>query len=60
METLFAKQDRMLANTSTAIVRKLMDEINWDARLISIQGPRGVGKTTLMKQYIKKNYPAYT
>lgn len=60
METLFVKQDRMLANTSTAIIRKLMDEINWDARLISIQGPRGVGKTTLMKQYIKKNYSPYT
>lgn len=60
METLFVKQDRLLANTSTSIIRKLMDEINWDARLISIQGPRGVGKTTLMKQYIKKHYPAYT
>ena len=60
METLFVKQDRLLANTSMTIIRKLMDKINWDARLISIQGPRGVGKTTLMKQYIKKNYPAYT
>ena len=48
METLFVKQDRLLANTSTSIIRKLMDEINWDERLISIQGPRGVGKTTLM------------
>ena len=60
METLYVKQDRLLANTSMTIIRKLMDKINWDARLISIQGPRGVGKTTLMKQYIKKNYPAYT
>ncbi len=32
-----------------------MDEIRWDARLIGIKGARGVGKTTLLLQYIKKN-----
>lgn len=60
METLFAKQDRLLALTSTNIVRKLMEQINWDAQLIAIKGARGVGKTTLMLQYIKLNYPQYS
>ncbi|MBQ4519103.1 MAG: ATP-binding protein [Bacteroidaceae bacterium] len=60
METLFAKQDRLLALTSTRIVRKLIEQINWDAQLIAIKGARGVGKTTLMLQYIKLNYPQYS
>lgn len=32
-----------------------MDDINWDSRLIGIKGARGVGKTTLLLQYIKLN-----
>jgi predicted AAA+ superfamily ATPase len=32
-----------------------MAEINWDARLIGIKGARGVGKTTLLLQYILLN-----
>ena len=47
METLFAKQDRLLSLTSTEIIRTLMYQINWDAQLVAIKGPRGVGKTTL-------------
>lgn len=34
-----------------------MYEIDWDCRLLSVKGPKGVGKSTLMKQYIKLNYP---
>jgi predicted AAA+ superfamily ATPase len=30
--------------------------INWNAHLVEINGPRGVGKTTLMLQYIKLNF----
>lgn len=33
-----------------------MSEINWNSRLIAIRGARGVGKTTLLLQYIKKKY----
>lgn len=59
METLFAKQDRLLMLTSTEIIRTIMHKINWDAQLIGIRGPRGVGKTTLMLQYIKQHYKVY-
>ena len=55
METLFAKQDRLLSLTSTEIIRTLMYQINWDAQLVAIKGPRGVGKTTLMLQYMKQH-----
>ncbi len=58
MDSLFAKQERLLAQTDTRIVRELMHSIHWNNRLIAIRGSRGVGKTTLMRQYIKLNYPA--
>ena len=60
MEGLFIKQERLLAQTSTQIVRELMHKIHWNNRLVSIRGSRGVGKTTLMLQYIKQNYPPGT
>ena len=37
-------------------MRSIMRRINWNARLIVIRGPKGVGKSTLMKQYIKQNF----
>ena len=57
MDSLFLKQERMLVQTSTDIIRELMNKIHWNNRLIAIRGSRGVGKTTLMLQYIKLNYP---
>lgn len=57
MDTLFRKSDRLLANTSTDIVREKMGEIHWNSRLITIIGAKGVGKSTLIKQYLKLNYP---
>ena len=33
-----------------------MQEVNWNARLIGIKGARGVGKTTLILQYLKINF----
>ena len=58
METLFNKHFIYMTETPTDIVRTLMYNIDWDSHLISIKGPKGVGKSTLMKQYIKLNYPA--
>jgi len=60
MDKLFEKQDRLLQLTTTKIVRHLMEEINWDAQLIAIRGARGVGKTTLLLQYIKLHYPTFS
>lgn len=36
--------------------RELEGKINWDARLISVRGSRGTGKTTLFLQHIKKTF----
>ena len=59
MKTLFTKHDLYIANTPVDIIRDIMDEIHWDSRLIAIVGARGVGKSTLIRQFIRKNYQAY-
>lgn len=56
MEKLFTRQSVLLRNTGMTFVREIMDRIDWEAPLISIRGPRGIGKTTMMLQYIKKTY----
>lgn len=58
MEQLFERKNQLVRLTSLNFVRDIMNDINWNAQLICIRGARGVGKTTLMLQYIKKNYPA--
>ncbi len=57
METLFEKQNAMLRTTSMDIIRDFMKSVNWDAPMLCIRGARGVGKSTLIRQYIKMNYP---
>lgn len=54
MERLIELFRNRLALVTTQLSRSLMSEIQWDARLIGIKGARGVGKTTLMLQYIKQ------
>ncbi len=56
MDSLVSRYKRLLVTTSTKYVRSLMNDIHWDARLIAIRGARGVGKTTLMLQYLKMNF----
>ena len=56
MDTLFEKHDRIIEITPMEIIRQWAKSINWDARLLSIRGPKGVGKSTMMRQYIKQHY----
>ncbi len=56
MEELFNEHRIFLENTDLVFKRYLMKVIPWQERLLGIQGFRGVGKTTLILQYIKENY----
>lgn len=56
METLFKKHRILISQVSTDIVRDTMQNIAWEKQLVAIRGSRGVGKTTLMRQYIKQTY----
>lgn len=42
--------------TPLSFSRALLKEIDWDHRLNGITGARGIGKTTLMLQFIKQKY----
>ena len=55
MNTLYQKFETQLQHTTTVFKRYLYDRISWNSRLIGIVGPRGVGKTTIILQYIKEN-----
>lgn len=60
MESLFERQRSILQSTSTDIVRGFFDTVNWSAPMLCIRGARGVGKSTLLRQYIKIKYGAST
>lgn len=61
MEKLFEQFQKLLKETDTRFFRYIYSEINWKSRMIGLVGPRGVGKTTLVLQHIKKNLnPAET
>ncbi len=55
MEKLFEYSNKLIKETDTGFLRYMYDEINWQSRMIGLIGPRGVGKTTLVLQYIKQN-----
>ncbi|MBN1652002.1 MAG: ATP-binding protein [Bacteroidales bacterium] len=56
MNTLYEIFDIKLRAVSTAYKRFLFEKIDWSNKMISIQGARGVGKTTLILQYIKQEF----
>jgi predicted AAA+ superfamily ATPase len=56
MEDLFRKYIQKVQQVDTNYIRSFISEVNWNARLIGIKGARGVGKTTLLLQYIKLNF----
>lgn len=60
MDKLQATFDKLLRETSTAFHRYMYRRINWDARMIGLMGPRGIGKTTLVLQHIKEELPRQT
>jgi predicted AAA+ superfamily ATPase len=56
MEKLIQKYYNKYALTQTDTVRDFVNTIDWSDRFTGIKGSRGVGKTTLLLQYIKQNY----
>lgn len=57
MEQLQIYFDKLLRETSVSFHRYMYNVIDWDARMLGIVGPRGVGKTTLVLQHIKEQLP---
>jgi predicted AAA+ superfamily ATPase len=55
MDFLWQTYHRLIAELRITQHRFLYDQLTLEHRLIGIVGPRGVGKTTLLLQYIKEN-----
>ena len=54
LETFFRIHDFLVKHSFMPIRRLLMDEIDWNERLIAIKGGRGVGKTDFMLSRVKE------
>ena len=56
MQKLVSQFYEKYAQVQIQQVRDFMSTIDWDNRFIGIKGSRGVGKTTLLLQYIRLNF----
>ena len=54
METLIQKQQSLLARTDLSFKRYMFGKFPWESRMAGLVGPRGVGKTTMLLQYIRE------
>lgn len=55
MEQLFEYFRRKHREVPTDLIRYKYNEIGWEGRAFGLVGPRGVGKSTMLLQYIKQN-----
>ena len=55
MEQLFEYSNKLINEVDVNFTRYLYNDINWNNRLLGVVGPRGVGKTTMVLQYIHLN-----
>ena len=56
MQELFERHNIYLDGVPMDFVRGMMNRIDWLSRLIIVKGPKGVGKSTLLKQHIKQHF----
>lgn len=52
-ELLYAYMRLQLELTTSGFHRYLYERVNWSARMVAITGARGVGKSTMVLQYLK-------
>ncbi|VAW23511.1 ATPase [hydrothermal vent metagenome] len=57
MEFFKNTHNSLLKSREFSLSRELLKQIDWSQRLICIKGFRGVGKTSFILDYIKKEYP---
>lgn len=56
MQSLVNIHNTLQEQSKETIRRELMDEIDWNNRIIGIKGFRGVGKTTFLMDIVKERY----
>ncbi len=56
MESLIERYRKKLALVQVDFIRSIFHKIDWTDRLIGLRGPRGIGKTTILMQYLKLHH----
>lgn len=56
MDRLYEYMQRQLQAVESSYFRYIYPSIKWENRMLGLVGPRGVGKTTLFLQHIKKHH----
>lgn len=56
MKRLRENSDRRINQSPEGFNRFLLEKIDWNNRLVGISGARGAGKTTLILQYLKREF----
>ena len=56
MESLIERYRKKLALVQVDFIRSVFHKIDWTDRLIGLRGPRGIGKTTILLQYLKLHH----
>ncbi|TRX61908.1 ATP-binding protein [Carboxylicivirga sp. M1479] len=56
MQSFFETHRYLLEHLGTPVRRELMNEIDWNHRLIGVKGARGVGKTTFLLDFAKVHF----
>ena len=54
-DMLYSYMNEILSRTTTQFYRYMYNIIDWNSRLVGITGPRGIGKTTMLLQYINNH-----
>ena len=56
MDAFFRTHNYLVEHIDAPVRRRLMDEIDWNHRMIGIKGTRGIVKTTFLLQYAKEKF----
>ena len=58
MQELISRHLKTIEDVDLGFNRYLLKQLPWNEKLVGIKGARGVGKTTMLLQYLKQNYGA--
>ena len=60
IEDLYTSSARLIRESDCRFKRYIYSVIDWNARMLCIRGAKGVGKTTMMLQYIKEHFSRFS
>jgi uncharacterized protein len=56
MSSIYSHHQKLITELKSEFRRDLIDQIDWNEKMLALKGSRGVGKTTLLLQHIKETF----